>query len=276
MSADADTPQTESAGIQFAGPDDTRLVFSGPPQRLTGTIPLVNTSSDKQKLRSFEVAGDALQGPAQLPLRQVPFAVRLAPGQQAAVPGVISVDLATPAGTYEIEVKVGDRTVPATVHVTEVVDLVLDPTEITILAGSDKSYTREFVVENRGNTDLPVGARCEAPIFDSFDLATALVTGLHKSDKSSLKEMVKSFLTEWGDLQAGTLVIKRKPAVIHPGQRLVMEAEFELPAELKPFRHYHSNLQLYNAFVEVDIYTTKNIGNENGSKNKSSRRRKDE
>jgi len=275
MSADGDTPQTESAGIKFAGPDDAHLVFSGPPQRLTGTIPLINTSTDKQKLRTLEVSADVLKGPAQLPLQEVPFLVKLSPGQQVAVPGVISLDQKTPAGTYKIEVKVGDRTVPATVHVTDVVDLFVEPTDVTILAGSATSYTRQFVVENRGNTNLPVGDRCEAPIFDSYDLASSLVIGLHKSDKSSLTEMVKSFLTEWGDLQAGTLVIKREPMVLRPGQRVVMEVEFELPSELKPFRHYHANLQLYNSFLDVDIYTTKKVGSANGSKPKSSRRRKD-
>ena len=275
MRADADTPQTESAGIQFAGPDDARLVFSGPPQRLTGTIPLINTSSDKQKLRRLEVSADVLKGPAQLPLEEVPFLVKLSPGQQAAVAGVISLDEGTPAGTYEMEVKVGDRTVPATVHVTEVVDLFVEPTDVTILAGAAQSYTRKFIVENRGNTKLPLGDRCEAPIFDSFDLASSLVIGLHKADKSSLREMVKSFLTEWGDLLAGTLVIKREAMILRPGQRVVMEAEFEIPAELKPFHHYFSNVQLYNAFLNVDIYTTKKVGSENGPKTQSARRRKD-
>jgi hypothetical protein len=275
MRADADTPQTESAGIQFAGPEDARLVFSGPPQRLTGIIPLVNTSDDKQKLRRLEVSADVLKGPAQLPLEEVPFLVKLSPGQQVAVSGVISLDDGTPPGTYEIEVKVGDRTVPATVHVTEVVDLFVEPTDVTILAGSAQSYTRQFIVENRSNRKLPLGDRCEAPIFDSFDLASSLVIGLHKADKSSLREMVKSFLTEWGDLFVGTLVIKREPMILNPGQRVVMEVEFELPPELKPFRHYQTNVELYNAFLHVDIYTTKKIGSGNGSKTQSSRRRKD-
>src|SRR5687768_18571935 len=95
MGADGDTPQTESAGIKFAGPDDAHLVFSGPPQRLTGTIPLINTSTDKQKLRTLEVSADVLKGPAQLPLQEVPFLVKLSPGQQVAVPGVISLDQKT-------------------------------------------------------------------------------------------------------------------------------------------------------------------------------------
>jgi hypothetical protein len=275
MSAEGNSHPSGQSGIQFADPPDTPLVFSGPPQRLTGTIPLINTSKDKQKLRSLTVTASSLKGPAHLPIQEVPFSARLYPGEQAAVPGIISLASKTAPGTYQIEVTVGDKSLPATVHVTEVVDLFIDPTEVTILAGSAPSYTRQFVVENQGNTDLPLGAQCESPLFDSFDLASSLVIGLHKADKSSVNEMVRSFLTEWGDLQAGTLVIKRKPMVLRPGQRAVMEVEFVLPSELKPYRHYHANLQLYNAFLNVDIYTTKKIGSGNGDKTQSPRRRKD-
>jgi hypothetical protein len=276
MSADGDTVPSGPPGIQFAGPPDARLVFSGPPQRLTGTIPLINTSTDKQKLRSLAVTAGSLQGPAQLPIQEVPFSAKLYPGEQAAVPGIISLAGKTAPGTYQIEVTVGDKSLPATVHVTEVVDLFIEPTELTILAGSASSYTRQFVAENRGNTELALGARCEAPIFDSFDLTTSLVIGLHKADKSSVAEMVKGFLTEWSELQAGTLVVKRKPMILHPGQRVLTDVEFELPAGLKPFRHYHANLQLYNAVLSVDIYTTKKIGSGSTLKTELSRRNKDE
>ena len=256
MSADADTPQTESAGIQFAGPDDARLVFSGPPQRLTGTIPLINTSADKQKLRSLEVSADVLQGPAQLPLREVPFLVKLSPGQQAAASGVITLDRGTRPGSYQIELKIGDRSVPATAHVSEVVDFQIDPTQVTILGEPGKTYTRKFFFQNKGNTDLPTGARCEAPVFRSLSLLANLLTGLHKADKSSAEEMVKGFLNEWSTMQVGTMVITREPITLAPGDKVEVDVDFQLPAELEPLNHYAALLQLYNAVLAVDIYTT--------------------
>jgi hypothetical protein len=273
MSADGDTQLSGREGIQFAGPDDTRLVFSGPPQRLTGTIPLINTGADKQKLRSLVVAAGKLRGPAQSPLQELPFSAKLYPGEQASVPGVIALDPRTPPGSYEIEVTLGDKSLPATVHVTEVVDLQMEPTEITILAGSASSYTRKFIAQNLGNTDLPTGARCEAPLFDSFDLISTMLVGLRKSNKSSASEMVRGFLKEWSELQAGTLVINREPMILRPGQKVAVDVEFQLPPGLKPFRHYHASLQLYNATLAVDIYTTAKIGA--SAKPKESGRRKD-
>ncbi len=276
MGTEGDNQLPGQEGIQFAGPDDARLVFSGPPQRLTGTIPLINTGTDKQKLRTLAVAAGKLKGAGQVPLREFPFSARLYPGEQAAVPGVIALDPRTPPGNYEIEVTLGARSLPATVHVTEVVDLHVEPAKVTILAGSAQSYTRKFITENKGNTDLPLGARCEAPVFDSFDLVSSLLIGLNKADQSSASEMVKGFLNEWADLQAGTLVISREPMILRPGQKVMVDAVFQLPPDLKPFRHYHSTLQLYNATLSVDIYTTAKAGHPVRSKAQLARRRKDE
>jgi len=242
--------------IQFAGSDDASLFFSGPPQGLSGNIPLVNNGVEKQKIRTIGVKAERLQGPASLPLTEIPFYAKLYPGQQASVTGMIALDATTRPGKYEFQVTLGGRTVPATAQVAEVVDFRITPSGITILAGSSKKYTRQFVIENAGNVDLPTGSKCECPIFDSFDLITGLLTGLHNADKTSVETMVKGFLDEWANLEVGTLVITRSPVTLHPGDKITVDVGFELPSGLKPLRHYYANLQLYNAILGVDIYTT--------------------
>ena len=260
MGANGNTLSSEKQAIQLAGPKGARLFFSGPPRALTGTIPLVNSGAGKQRIQSVSVSAGNLKGAAGLPLREFSFYAKLYPGEQANVSGTIMLDRRTEPGSYDIEITVGSRTLPATVHVTEVVDLRMQPHEITILTGSASSYTRKFIIENAGNVDLPIGARCEAPIFDSFDLVSSMLIGLHKADKDSAESMVKGFLQEWSELQAGTLVINREPMTLHPGQKVAIDAEFQLPPELKRLRHYHANLQLYNATLSVDIYTTAKAG----------------
>jgi hypothetical protein len=259
MTADRRDTVPVEPSLQLAS-SGARLSFSGPPQGLTGAIPLVNKTDTKQKLRSIGLKSSSLKGAAKLPLGEMPFFAKLYPGEQASVPGTIVLDSRTPPGKYEFELTVGSRTLAADAHVEEVVDLRMDPAQITILAGGETSYTRTFIAENAGNVDLPTGAQCEAPIFDSFDLGAALVAGVNDSDKASVESMVKSILLHWADLQAGTLITKRDPIVLHPGQKISVDVQFDLPAELKPLRHYHSNLQLYNATLSVDIYTTANFG----------------
>jgi hypothetical protein len=259
MTADKRDMVRVEPSLQLAG-SAKKLFFSGPPQGLSGAIPLVNKGSEKQKLRSVGLKSGTLKGAAQLPLGEMPFFAKLYPGEQASIPGTIVLDARTPPGSYEFELTVGEKTLAAEAHVEEVVDLRMDPAQITILAGADTSYTRTFIAENAGNVDLPTGAQCDAPIFDSFDLASALVAGINDSDKASIESMVKGILLHWGDLQAGTLITRRDPIVLHPGQRLSVDVTFDLPPGLKPLRHYHANLQLYNATLSVDIYTTANYG----------------
>jgi hypothetical protein len=263
---------SEPAAVHLAGPDGARLRFSGPPKNLTGTIPLVNTGTEKQKVRSVAVHSDKLLGAARLPLREVPFYARLYGGEQVNIPATLVLDAQTPPGSYDLELTVGARTLPATAFVSEVVDLRLDPDQITILAGAATSYIRTLVVENAGNVPLPTGAQCDAPIFDSFDLLSTFLSGLSKGDRKSAESMALAFLNEWADLKAGTLVSKREAMVLAPGQKLSVDIEFQLQGALKPLRHYRADLQLYNATLSVDIYTTAKIGSAAHKDSKASRR----
>lgn len=246
--------------IEFAGVKDARLLFSGPPQALRGTIPLVNTGSEKQRIQAVAVGASELKGASGLPLREFPFYAKLYPGEQANIPGRIMLDRRTRPGSYEIEVTVGQKTLPATVHVAEVVDLRIDPSEVTIVAGAPNSYTRTITVESRSNVDLALGARCETPVFESADLVGSMLIGLHKADKDTAESMLKGLLHEWSEIYAGMLVIKREPMILRPGNKVALDIEFELPPELKPQRFYRTNAQLYNASLSINIYTTTKAG----------------
>lgn len=260
MGTSGNTPSLPSQTIHLAGPEGTRLHFSGPPTAVRGSIPLVNEGSEKQKVRNIFVNAEKLLGAARLPLREIAFSAKLYGGDQVNVPATLHLDPTTPPGSYNLELTVGDRTLPATAHISEVVDLKLDPNHITILAGGSTSYTRTLIAENAGNVALPTGAQCDAPIFDSFDLASSFLIGLSKGDRKSAESMAKAFLNEWAGLTAGTLVTKRKAMVLSPGQKLAVDVEFHLPSNLKPLRHYVASLQLYNATLSVDIYTTAKAG----------------
>jgi hypothetical protein len=257
MTADLPEAADPQPSMQFA-PSTGPLLFSGPPHNLTGDIPIVNRGREKQKLRSVGVRSTSLMGAASLPLDEMPFFAKLYPGQQARVSGTMVVDPLTRPGSYEFELTLGDQTVPAIANVEDMVDLSLQPGQITLLANGPGPYTRTFVAENKGNVDLPTGAQCEAPIFDSYDIQTAMLVGLREADKSSIETMVKEVLLRWSELDAGLLITKRDPIIMGPGQKKSVDLRFHLPHDLKPLRHYHANLQLYNANLFVNIYTTAN------------------
>jgi hypothetical protein len=254
MGANEDTPQ---AFVHLAGAEDTRLYFSGPPQALTGIIPVVNTSSDKQKIRSITINSGKLRGAGGVPLREIPFRTRLQGGQQANLWARLPLDPQTPPGRYDFEVTVGPRTLPATAYVPEVVDLRVEPQAITIIASAKiSSYTKTVVCENHGNVDLLSGNQCEVPIFEGDPLVSTVLNGLNKGDRKSVESMTNAALNELADLKVGTLVIKRKAMTLSPGKKMAVDLEFQLPAGLKAHHHYSLSVGLYNANLEVNIYTT--------------------
>ena len=245
MGTNGNTLPSDNPGLQLAGPKDMHLRFSGPPKSLSGTIPLINPTSEKQKIRSIAVTSEKLLGIANQPLREIPFHARLRGGEQLNVPVRLALHSQTPPGSYDLELTIGHRKLPATVHVTEVVDLRIQPHAITILAGSHTSYTRKLIFENAGNVPLPTGAQCECPLFEQEDLVSSGLIGLHKADKATAESLLKGLLDEWSELAVGTLLINRQAIILRPGQRVEMDVEFQLPPELKPHRRYQASLQLY-------------------------------
>jgi len=106
MGATDNTRSSQDQAIHLAGPENSRLFFSGPPRALTGSIPLVNSSADKQKIRSVAVSAGDLMGAAGLPLREFPFYARLGPGEQANISGRMMLDRKTPPGNYDVRITV--------------------------------------------------------------------------------------------------------------------------------------------------------------------------
>jgi hypothetical protein len=254
MEADDDTPR---AFVDLAGSENARLHFTGPPQALTGIIPVVNTSSSKQKIRSIAINSGKLLGAGGVPLREIPFRSRLQGGQRVNLLARIPVDPLTPPGSYDFEITVGSRTLPATAYVPEIVDLHVEPRELTIIASAKiSSYTKTVVCENRGNVVLLSGIQCEVPIFDADPLISTVLNGLNKSDRKSVESMTKAALDELADLKVGSLIIKRKGMALSPGQSVALDLQFLLPGGLKAQHHYSVSVGFYNANLQVEIYTT--------------------
>jgi hypothetical protein len=254
MAAKGNMPQ---APFHLAGPEDRVLYFSGPPRAVTGIIPVVNASSEEQKIRSISIDSDKLRGAGGLRFREIPFRTRLRGGQQADLRARLPLDPLTPPGSYEFQITLGERTLRAVACIPEVVDLYVFPRKITIIASpKTSSYTRTVIFENRGNVPLMTGSECEVPIIDNDSVADAVLEGLNKGDPESTDSMVKSALLELAHLKVGTLVIKRKAMTLSPGQKGVADLEFELPTNLKPQHRYSTSVSLYNGSLRLEIYTT--------------------
>lgn len=250
-----------SAAVLSASSEAETLVIAGPPHALSGRLRLRNNSDEKLKVRGFALRErGAAKGTRQLAATTMQAAARLRPGEQATVAVQLAVSGQTTPGVYEMEVEIGDKTLPVQAHVTEHVDFRMEPSAITLLVGTNRVIEREFVAENAGNVPLPLGERCETPLLDSIDFITALQEGLRKTVGEELKPRVEKIMDEIGRVQAGSLVVERERVTLRPGEQRRMTARFVLPEDIKPSRHYRAVLELYNAVLNVDIYTTDKAG----------------
>ncbi|HEV3409805.1 MAG TPA: hypothetical protein VG095_05900 [Chthoniobacterales bacterium] len=238
-------------------PETETLVVAGPPGTLRGELRLRNDSNEKLKIRGARLT--SRRGAEVSDFGQMQVGVRLQPGEEAVVPLELSLGADTAPGVYDLEMDVGGRSVAVRAHVTPHVDLRIEPAAITLLVGADRVVEHEFVAQNAGNVPLALGARCEAPLSDSVDFMTAFREGIRKTVGVELKPRFEQIFDEVGRMQVGSLLVHRERTTLKPGECRQMSARFEVPEDIKPGRHYRASLELYNATLRVDIYTTEKV-----------------
>src|SRR5262245_20687252 len=129
----ADSSMPERDVIQH--PPSEPIVVVGPPDSLEGELLLHNTGPDKLILRDVRLRGEAIarraaeaDGPSELALRRV----ILRPGQLRRMPLQLALSPNTPPGEYHAEVQIGGGVRQLVIHVTEVVQLEIDPDPVVI------------------------------------------------------------------------------------------------------------------------------------------------
>ena len=241
--------------LQLAHAEDEPIIFYGPPDRLQGAIRLRNASTEKLKLSSVTLDAPAIHGPGRAPLRHLQLAARLQPDEQAKVPATIQLDSSTPPGKYEASMRLGERTQRVQVHVTENIDLRVEPKRISIYTEGELVFPREVIVENAGNVPLRLGGLCIVPLADAMELRAAIRNGLTGACELEPEAVLKAFLCAWSEQQVGTLSIAREDITLPPGETRPLTLTFTLPNDLQRFRRYEADLPLYNASLFLEVTT---------------------
>jgi hypothetical protein len=249
--------QTRPPGLTLVHQQNEPIVFSGPPGRVTGTLNLLNTSNEKLKLTTVRLDAPMLTGAARQPLGELRIAARIYPNQQGAVPVTLPLDPCTAPGSYTAHIRVGDHIQSVVIHVTEHVDLHVEPDGVAINTDGERKFTREFVVENAGNVALPLGDKCFAPLLDSLGLSGVIHKGLKGACDRKFEETMHSLLCAWSNQQVGLVSLSRDNVTLKPGEKRVMKGAFELPDDIQSYRHFVADFELFNAAIHLDVYTGK-------------------
>jgi hypothetical protein len=254
-----------SAALGEVGASAPPLTFCGTPDRITGTVPLLNVGQEKVKLTTLALENTPLLGKSQMPLQEVALRQRLQPGQQIDLPVTLEVDRHTPPGTYEGEFVLAGERRPFVVYVAEVVSIQVVPTEVCVEHIPGSKVEKTFYVTNQGNKPVQIGnigsiGLEEELIFCHTIRRTVGQLGNAKRDTAAtpssdlnalLTAVVDALAESFTESNTLTVRTKNKPVVIAPGETVKLELEFTVPRSLRYQRQYRGKIRLFNASISL-------------------------
>jgi len=259
--ADSDTPEYDV----IRHPASEPIVISGPPEQLQGELLLHNPGTDKLILRDVRLRGAAIAGRAaeagglsEVALRRV----ILRPGQLRRVPLQLALSPNTPPGEYQAEVQVGGRVRQLVIHVTEAVQLDIEPDPVVIENIPGETISKRVVFGNHGNVPLRI-AEIGAVVLDEEFLncraGRAAVMNSGEQTKG-LDDFLAEYIrqTKVALAETGLLRVHNTagPFTLEPGVVRAVNLEFRVPDKLDQRSRYFGAVALYTSNLDIVITPT--------------------
>lgn len=262
MAKKADTPKV----IQL--PADEPLVLVGEPKRIKGQFRLANTGDQPVIVRDGllraapEKKGRGKSKTPALEIRKPLHPIRLKAGDSRSVKVKMAVDPFTPPGEYEAELEVGGEVRAVTVHVTEKLDLNLNPSKLVLRAAPGATVSRRIVVRNNGNVPLTIGEIGAVVLEDERIECRVLrrVVAAIDADKSKQADMTDYFKLMVSQVhevlsQSGALRVHSKTGTvtIAPGAIQPIDLEIRVPDSLDRRTRYLASVPIYNRNLVFEV-----------------------
>ncbi|PXW28357.1 COG1470 family protein [Paraburkholderia caballeronis] len=255
--------------------DDAPIVLAGGPRRLKGTVRLHNPGEARVVVRDARLCGlpaartrSAATGdketdaPSIAPDLAVSIPAILAPGQHSFVPVRASIDPHTPPGSYRASLQVGAHRYPVELHVTEHVQLDVQPAEIVVENQPGKRVTKTAVFTNAGNVPLVIGNLGPIALDDELIVCRTLRGTLRDADETVtlpqqwfnawLRQGKKHF-EEMGLLWVD---VEGAPIELASGHSIAVELRVRVPDTLDPRTRYSAVGFLYDESIRFLIAPT--------------------
>jgi hypothetical protein len=234
--------------------DDEPLVLYGPPESLWGSLRVQNQSGEGQRLGALAVELPGVRGVTGEPVHALEAAARVRPHEKVRVELALRIDPLTPPGSYEGTLRIGARTQPLSVLVSERVDVRIVPDELAFYSEAELHFERELVLESRSNVAVRVAERHRARLLDSLEFPSA-VTARAETGAESAQLLLEALAALRDDAGERWIEWQHAPLELAPGARRVVPSRFVLGEGLAPFRHYAANLELYHGALRVAVET---------------------
>lgn len=278
-------------------PDDEPVVFTGPPGRLTGRLPVRNGGDASAVLRHATFRGGDLQAEASSRVRTTV----LRPSNAANLRTRLRIPPETPPGEYECEVEIGGSVRRALLRVVETIDVVAQPSTLFIENRPGTRVAKQILVTNRGNVPITVGhpggialddqrAECRVTRATYEALGRALEEAVERSERDdggdqrnrgdvegpvlSLERALGEWVRQGRNHLAETGVLGVRvtggPVVVPPGAQVPIDLAFRVPKGLDQHTRYVGVYPLYDTDLSFVIVPGSTNGNDDSDDSEES------
>jgi hypothetical protein len=228
------------------------LVLIGPPRGVRGEFRVQNPTERKIIVRQplLKRAAAATRGKgaaakaAAAAIPEESLALRrivVRPGQSRPVPIALTLDPATPPGTYEAQLDVDGEQRTVLMHITEDASFSISPNELVLPNHPGEKVKKQVVFTNDGNVDLSVRTIGTVVLDEELAHCRALRGAL--DDVGDTMKNLDDFLVALGKRYKAiyaTLVLKvqNDKVTVAPGETTAVDLTITLPEKLEPRSRY--------------------------------------
>jgi hypothetical protein len=249
---------TDKDGLSLAD-KEVPIIIRGAPDRLQGTVVIQNNNDQRITLKSMPVEASDLKGVHGTALDEVHVFGRINPKTQAKVRVEFPIDPATAAGTYQINLRIGSETFPATIMIDEQYELEVEPDTLTLHAAESLEFEHIFTVTNTGNVPVHLGQSLVVPVTGDggleYAISSAFILAAKKLKSSKRETGLNDFLAAVGGQFPGPASFHFQEATLNPGESRTLRGALQLPNNLQANHHYSVSVDLYSSAINFDVFT---------------------
>lgn len=234
---------------------DNEIILSGPPSSLRGAAVLQNSTQEKMFVRDLPMMS------AQNNVTAFPVHTTLQPGETKSHDIFYSMDPQTPAGTYEMNLQVGNSVRKVTMIVHENLCVQLSPLKV-VLVGADPGlqHNREILFANKGNISVTIPNIKHNTLTDMDLICRNLSQAVRSNGEEGIEKTLDAFthglkkdLTDWVDVS-----IRESGQAVKPGETVLLHLSITLPKDINKNFQYTGDIRMFDKLIRYSVISKVN------------------
>jgi len=226
-----------------------RLVFTGPPAAMSGSVLIENNTKDHIYISSMRLDPAGTHRAKKLPIDELLLNMELAPGQKRAQRVKLTLDASTPPGVYESEAAVGGVLKKLTLDIQPFVHVEVHPSQVHCV-GIEPGMTHrvQVLLVNKGNVPLDIPAVDLMPTVSADSLCGCLAHAVQQSGEKGAMPALEVFTKKLRQelAEAVRVSVEEAGQIVAPGETVGIHLILTISKSSHAKQYYEGELKLLN------------------------------